>query len=216
MRLKEIHAANEFVAAAGAHEWERWSSKCTGKWSGTKDYGLLIDGTIRLFVSNGTKDFEPRLRMWTRAITQVRHAKNEYLSLLREQARKDNALARKEGLKEVNILDLGIISPEAGNGSDFFRPYVLVEVDGRQFKHSTTDFAMAIIDRNLEESIQKRNDKETYTAGAVQNPDYILGNVRFNSTDGLYKIKTVNGVGPKVCYPCMMAYTAAREAAVKE
>ena len=52
-------AVNELVRLRGGTTWTRSASRCTGKWSGTTDYGILIDGHIHLFVSNGMADSSP-------------------------------------------------------------------------------------------------------------------------------------------------------------
>ena len=128
-------AVNELVRLLGGTTWTRTASKCTGKWSGTTDYGILIDGRIKLFVSNGMAGFEPRVREWIASFKTIQVKKDYYLELLREQARRDNATAISEGLYPVHVLDIGIVSPEASEGFYYFYPYVLIEVNGLRYKH---------------------------------------------------------------------------------
>lgn len=189
MKKSEIAAVNEFVALVGGKSWERTSNRCTGKWSGTTDYGFVMDGHVTFFVSNGMSYFEQRVREWIKAIRTFREKKDYYLRLLREQAARDNARATVEGLQSVRLIDIGIISPECGSSYDFFSPFALIEVNGRQFKHRTTNLSFAITQDELEKYLDECNSKRIYTAGAVKEPDYILGGVRFSSTDELYKIR---------------------------
>lgn len=188
MKKSEIAAVNEFVALVGGNSWERTSQRCTGKWSGTTDYGFIIDGRLTFFVSNGMSYFEQRVREWITAMRTFRAKKDYYLRLLREQVEKDNANAKVEGLQSVRLIDIGILSPECSGSYDFYAPYALLEVGGRQFKHRTTNLSFAITQDELEKYLDECNSKKIYTAGAVKEPDYILGGVRFSSTDDLYKI----------------------------
>lgn len=188
MKKSEIAAVNEFVALVGGNSWERTSQRCTGKWSGTTDYGFIIDGRLTFFVSNGMSYFEQRVREWINSIKTFRTKKDYYLRLLREQVEKDNANAKVEGLQSVRLKDIGILSPESNSPYFFFAPFLLIEVGGVQFKHHTTNFTYAIMYDELEKHLDECNSKKIYTAGAVKVPDYILGGVRFSSTDDLYKI----------------------------
>ena len=188
MKKSEIAAVNEFVVLVGGKSWERTSHRCTGKWSGTTDYGFIMDGRIYFFVSSGMAYFEERVREWCKSIKTFRVKKESYLRLLREQLEKDNANAQAEGLYSVKLLDMGILSPESSSQYNFFAPYALIEVNGRQFKHRTTNLNFAITQDDLEKYLDECNSKRIYTAGAVKEPDYILGGVRFCSTDDLYKI----------------------------
>ena len=189
MKKSEIAAVNEFVALVGGTNWERTSHRCTGKWSGTTDYGFIMDGRIAFFVSNGMAYFEQRLREWIKSIKTFRDKKDYYLRLLREQVEKDNANAKTEGLQSVRLIDIGILTLESNSQYDFFAPYALIEVGGRQFKHRTTNLSLAITQDELEKYLGECNSKKIYTAGAVKEPDYILSGARFSSTDDLYKIR---------------------------
>ncbi len=188
MKKSEIAAVNEFVALVGGKSWERTSHRCTGDWRGTTDYGFVMDGRVRFFVSNGMSYFEQRVREWIKSIKTFRAKKVYYLRLLREQVEKDNANANAEGLQSVRLIDIGILSSECNDAYDFFAPYALIEVGGRQFKHRTTNLSFAITQDELEKYLDECNSKKRYTAGAVKEPDYIFGGVRFSSTDDLYKI----------------------------
>lgn len=188
MKKSEIAAVNEFIALVGGKSWKRTSHRCTGKWSGTTDYGFIMDERVAFFISNGMTYFEQRLREWITAIKTFRAKKDYYLRLLREQAEKDNAHAKTEGLQSVRLIDIGILTSESNSQYDFFAPYALLEVGGRQFKHRTTNLSFAITHDELEKYLEECNSKKIYTAGAVKEPDYILCGVRFSSADNLYKI----------------------------
>lgn len=188
MKKSEKQAVSEFVRIIGGTTWELSRKICTGKWTGTIDYGIVVDGNHYLFVSNGMENFEGRVRDWIRSVNTFIEKNGEYMRIIREQIKKDNLLSDKEGLKDVCLVDIGMVSPEAKGWGEYFRPYVLLEVDGKRFKHSETGFAYAIIQDKLDKVIEISNNRNCYTAGAVKDPDYILFNVRFSSKDNLYKI----------------------------
>lgn len=187
MNKSEKAAVNEFVSLVGGRTWERTSHRCTGKWRGTTDYGFVIDGRVTFYVSNGMSYFERRVREWSKAIRTFRTKKDYFLRLLYDQVERDNAKATAEGLHRIRLVDIGILTPESDNQNDFFSPFALIEVGEKQFKHRTTNLGLAIVLDNLESYLKECN-KKIYTAGAVDSPDYIFCGVRFNSSDGLYKI----------------------------
>ena len=96
MKTSTTIAVTEFVRLVGGTTWTRIESRCTGKWRGTTDYGILIDNRVKLFVSNGMDGFENRMREWIRTIKTFRAKKDEYLRQLREQAQRDNISAQAE------------------------------------------------------------------------------------------------------------------------
>lgn len=145
MKRKEKAAVDEFVALVGGKTWEPVRHKCMGKWSGMTDYGFVIDGRITLFVSNSMAYFKKRIREWIKSIHTFEAKKDCYLRLLREQIEKDNDKAKDEKLNPVRLIDIGILSPESNSPFDFFAPYVLVEINGRRFKHQTAELSCAIM-----------------------------------------------------------------------
>lgn len=189
MKKSTTAAVNEFVALVGGKTWTKTSHACTGKWRGTYDHSIVIDGRHRLFVTNGMPYFEERIREWSAAIKRFRIKKEEYLRVLRRQSELDNIKAQEEGLKRVEVLDIGILSPETTDGWHFFQPYVLLEVGDIRYKFMESSLSHALFEDRLEMWLPKY-EKPIYTAGGVQNPDFIFGNVRFNSKDSLYRIPT--------------------------
>ena len=190
MKKTEKEAVDEFVALVGGTTWERTTHACKGKWRGTTDYGFVIDRQIHFFVSNGMSYFEKRVREWIRMIEVFTEKKDCYLRMLQEQVEKDNANAKSEGLHIIQLLDIGILSPESSDLYSFFAPYVLIEIDGRKFKHHTTNLELAIAADDMEAYLEDCNKRKIFTAGAVQFPDFIFCGVRFSSYDNLYKIRT--------------------------
>ena len=185
---QEIVKEAIYLSMDDGKTWERTASPCTGKWRGTTDYGFVMDGRISFFVSNGMSYFEARIREWIKAIRDFQTNREHCLRLLQEQVEKDNVKASAEGLHQVRLLDIGILSPECADSYDFFTPYAQLEVNGRKFKHHTSNLSCAIVKEGLETYLKECNRKNTYTAGAVQIPDYIFCGVRFCSSDSLYKI----------------------------
>lgn len=187
MKTSTKQAVDEFVQLVGGESWVKMSQPCTGKWGGTTDHGIIIDGKHRLFVSNGMTYFEETVREWISQIKTFREKKEEYLQIIRQQAELDNRKALEEGLETVTVLDIGILSPESAYDIDFFKPYVLLEVGKQQIRFVESSLAYALKEDRLDRWLEKL-PKNVYTAGAVVDPDFIFGNVRFNSTDGMYRI----------------------------
>lgn len=161
MKRKEKAAVDEFVALVGGKTWEPVRHKCMGKWSGMTDYGFVIDGRITLFVSNSMAYFKKRIREWIKSIHTFEAKKDCYLRLLREQIEKDNDKAKDEKLNPVRLIDIGILSPESNSPFDFFAPYVLVEINGRRFKHRTAELSCAIMVDSLAGYLEECNCKVT-------------------------------------------------------
>lgn len=188
MKKSTVQVVNEFVTLVGGTTWIKTATACRGDYRGTYDYAILIDGRQRLFVTNGMSGFEERIRDWIGIIRTFRTKKEDYLQVIRQQAVCDNRTAKEEGLKTIQVLDIGILSPEADDGYDFFQPYVLLEVGDRQHKFTETGFAYAIRQDRIEKWVQDC-ERRLFTAGGVVNPDFIFGNVRFDSTNGMYRIR---------------------------
>lgn len=187
MKTTIKQAVNEFVELVGGKSWVKISKPCTGKWRGTTDHGFIIDGKYRLFVSNGMIYFEQTVREWISQIKVFREKKDEYLQIIRQQVELDNRKALEEGLQTVIVRDIGILSPESAYDIDFFKPYVLLEVGKQQIKFVESSLVFALKQDRLDRWVEKYS-KNVYTAGAVVDPVFIFGNVRFCSTDEMYRI----------------------------
>ena len=185
MKRKEKAAVDEFVALVGGKTWEPVRHKCMGKWSGMTDYGFVIDGRITLFVSNSMAYFKKRIREWIKSIHTFEAKKDCYLRLLREQIEKDNDKAKDEKLNPVRLIDIGILSPESNSPFDFFTPYVLVEINGRRFKHQTAELSCAIMVDSLAGYLEECNCKDIYTASCRYMEDSYLLHLK-NATARIY------------------------------
>jgi hypothetical protein len=188
MKKSIKQAVDEFVKLVGGKSWKKITSRCSGKWAGTYDYGIVIDGRIDVFVTNGMTHFEERILEWCESIRSFHARKEEYLCKVRELAERDNQKAIAEGLLPVTVVDIGIVSPEATDGFHFLRPYVLLEVNGKQHKFSESGFCYAILNDGIDKWLAK-GDRPLWTAGGVKNPDFAFCGVRFNSEDGIYCIR---------------------------
>lgn len=191
MKKTTIAAIDEFVTLVGGKTWTKVARACTGKWRGTYDHSIVIDGRHRLFVTNGMAYFEERIREWSAAIRRFRTRKEEYLHVLRRQSEFDNIKAQEEGLKRVEVFDIGILSPETTDRWYYFKPYVLLKVGDVTYKFMESYLSQVLFDGTIEKWLPKYQ-KPIYTAGGVRNPDFIFGNVRFNSKDNMYRIPTTD------------------------
>lgn len=175
---------DQLTALIGRKNWTRISSPCTGKWKGTIDYGVQFDDGLCHFISNGMTNFEENISAQISYIQDIQNNREKYLQILRDQALRDNAVAEAEGLYPVSVIDMGIHTESEHN---FLWSYLILEVHGKRFKFIESGLNCHLKMKILEKWIEKCR-KPIFTAGAVQNPDHIFGNVRFSSTDRLYKI----------------------------
>jgi hypothetical protein len=187
MKKSTKQAVDEFVKLVGGKSWTKRASRCTGKWAGTYDHCIIIDGRINVFVANGMTHFEERVLKWCENIRSFHAHKEEYLHKVREQAEKDNQKGIAEGLLPITVVDIGIVSPEATDGFHFFRPYVLLEVNGKRHKFSEVGLG-AFLCNGIDKWLAK-GDRPLWTAGGVKNPDFAFCGVRFNSENGMYRIR---------------------------
>lgn len=174
-----------FTELVGRKSWSKIAQPCTGKWRGTTDYGILFDDGMQYFISNGMQCFNEKLANEITSIHVLRNNHKKYLQILREQARLDNEIARKEGLHPVTIVDVG---QEMESENHFLWAYVILDVNGHWFKFTETGLNYAMKQDAMDKWIEGCK-KSLFTAGGVKLPDYIFANVRFSSTDQLYKIK---------------------------
>ena len=188
MKKSTKRAVDEFVRLVGGKSWKKRVQRCFGKWAGTYDHFIIIDNRVDVFVTNGMTHFEARVLEWCESIRSFNARKEEYLRVVREQVARDNERGVAEGLFAVTVIDIGVVSPEATDGFHFFRPYALIEVNGKRYKFSETGFAHSILHNRIDEWIEK-GKKPLWTAGAVQDPDFVFCGVRFNSSDGMYSIQ---------------------------
>lgn len=188
MKKSTKQAVDEFVRLVGGQSWTKTASRCTGKWAGTIDHSIVIDGKHDVFVTNGMTHFEERILEWCESILSFKARRMEYLHKIREQVDRDNRRAAVEGLFSVTVIDIGVVSPEATDGSHFFQPYVLIEINDRRYKFTETGFAHSILHNKIDKWLEK-GSKPLRTAGAVQNPDFVFCGVKFNSRDEMYRIR---------------------------
>ena len=176
---------SELTALIGCKSYERISQACTGKWRGTTDYGLLFDNCCYHFVSNGMGAFDQNLREVITEIKTVREQREEHLSIIKEQVERDNAVAATEGLSQIKVLNTAV---NTESEHCFLWAYVLLEVNGKRFKFIETMLNYYLRTNNMQKWLTDR-PLNIFTAGAVREPDFIFGNVRFSSSDDLHKIK---------------------------
>ena len=183
MNRQEKALAAQLAELIGCKSYTHISKRCTGKWRGTTDYGLLFDNGCYHFASNGMAGFEQEIQKDILEISTVLQYRESYQAVISEQLALDNEIALREGLSPVKLIDTGI---NTDYEHYFLWAYALLEVNGRQFR-----FIETMLNRHLRTNTlaiwETDRPKDIYTAGAVQNPDFIFGNVRFSSTDDMHK-----------------------------
>lgn len=186
MNKSTISALDELTKLAGFHEWKPTKHHCTGKWAGTIDHGVIFDNKLNFFISNGMKFFEDKVREYIQEYKTVMREKEKNKRILQIQMNKDNRIALSEKLYTTELLDIGVNTEDEYN---FLWPYIRLKVNGREIHFVETGMSFAMKADNMMEWFTERK-YPIYTAGGVEHPDFIFGNVRFSSTDELYKIRT--------------------------
>lgn len=167
----------------GYTKFSKISEACNGSWSGTTDYSLRFDGTKELFISNGRNRFLEKVNEYIQYIQTFQQYKEEMFKTICKQVERDNQIAEQEGLLPVKCISLDINR----NQNHFLWPCVRLEVSGNQFDFCESTLHYCIYLNRLKEYFLKKNTLETYTAGAVKEPTFVFGNVRFSHLDKLYK-----------------------------
>lgn len=187
MEKTTIERLNELTRLTGYHTWERTTKRCFGKYRGTADYGILLDGKTYLFISNGMKYFEASVERFIRDIETIRNNRKKYMQILKTQLEKDNRVALSENLKTAEILDVGI---ETQYEYNMLWSYVRLRVDRLEFKFIESGLHNDLTMDRMDEWLEICN-RPVFTAGAIQKPDFVFGNVRYSSTEELYKIPEI-------------------------
>ena len=184
MNKQEKALAAQLTELIGCKSYTHIAKRCTGKWHGTTDHGLLFNNGCYHFVSNGMAGFEQEIQKDILEISTVLQYRESYRTVISEQLALDNEIALREGLSPVKLIDIGV---NTDYELCFLWVYALLEVNGRQFRFIETMLNYHLRTNNIA-IWEADRPKDTFTAGAVQNPDFIFGNVRFSSTDNLHKI----------------------------
>lgn len=126
-----------------------------------------------------TEEYEMKL------IKHMTEKKGEYIAIIQRVIDEDNILARKVGLKEVKLIDIGYSEKE-----HYVLPYVELDVDGKIVKLTETNMRYAFIDDKVEAYFRHCLAKTFFIAGSVtvEKCDFIFGNVGYSTEGRLYKI----------------------------
>lgn len=69
------------------------------------------------------------------------------------QVVQDNKNAILENMNPITVLDIGIISPESNDAYDFFLPFVLLDVNGKQYKFTESGLNNAFLCNGIDKWI---------------------------------------------------------------
>lgn len=185
MTKNAVYLLETLIGQMGCKAYKRWKKPCVGKYRGTYDYGVTFDNGLDLFISNGPDGFEARIRGMIGNINTMRLNREKYIMVIGRRLEEDNRLSGLEGMNTVKLLDVGV---NLDMQDKFLWNYLLVEVAGKTFRFTETSLSRHLANGTVEKWIGER-PINTFTAGAVEHPDHIIGNVRFSSTDSSYKIR---------------------------
>lgn len=149
------------------------------------DYGILLDDKIKFFICNGNRDnFGRNLNIYLQEYKTAMINRKKYINCIQEQLQKDNKTALSENLHTVELVDIDVNTEKEHS---FLWPYAKLKINGLEFQFVETALCNSMRKGNLL-SWSAKCQRPIFTAGAVKNPDFIFGNVRFSSTDNWYKI----------------------------
>jgi len=185
MDKNTIELCNELCALMGHKSWTKEGSRCTGKWAGTTDYSLRWDNGERMFISNGMYYFEERVRETVEMIKRTRSKEHRQalMQVLREYEKDDALLAKECGMKSYKVL--GLIECMGDPQFNMIWWGVRLDVDGKTVDFVETGLSCDIKEgaAKLRETKEREAGRKPWTAGAVENPDYIIHGV-MHQTDG--------------------------------
>lgn len=185
MNKEQTALCQKLAQLLGYSDFIKIGHKCTGKWKGTTDYSLVFDGKTTLFISNGMDYFFETVKQYIQDLQSFVKNKKEMIQTISKQIEKDNLKAEQEGLLPVKFISLNINTmPDIS----YLEAYICMEVAGCQFNFVETEFNDAVFQNELSPYFKIQNTQNIYTAGAVQKPTFIFGNVRYSHVDKLYKL----------------------------
>ena len=161
---------------------------CGGKWKGTTDYILRINGS-NIAVGNscfGQEALQDFLDCVVTTYETFQKIKHSILDKLRDYKPLDDALADKIGANHYKVIDVDFC--KKGDFIGWF--YVTLDINGRKINHLDTRINQDIKDfiKGCSFSPQHR---DYYTAGGLDDSDvdYVFHSVGFSSTKEMYKAK---------------------------
>jgi len=186
---KETKAlCDEMCALMGHKSWTKVGSPCTGKWAGTTDYSLRWEDGQEMFVNNGMYGFKSRLTEAVEGLKRCRSAEHQraVMEVLREWQASDARLSQEHGVKGYDIL--GFVEEDGGSCGQIWWGLRL-KVGDRVFDHIETGLWLYMSESAdaVRKDMESKKGVPVWTAGAVQEVDYIFHGVGFNSQDELYK-----------------------------
>ena len=169
---------------------EAWP--CGGRHRGVSNYKLgyhNVDINSGIYIDsienplNKTRRTESLIRILDKTLRKAEAVfgnKTAIRNALKERERKDNARAAEMGLKPYRLKRIGI-HPDFGN----IYPYVVIEIDGREWLHSAGGIGAKILDCDIEAlrsvSPEYRPHGGAEAGSANDRSDFIYGGVGFRS-----------------------------------
>lgn len=92
-----------------------------------------------------------------------------------------------ENMNPATVLDIGIISSESSYGYYFFLPFVLRDVNGKQYNFTESGLNNAFLFNEINGWLRLMNHYGPLEE--LRNPNFILCSVRYNSENGMYRIR---------------------------
>lgn len=186
---KETKAlCDELCALMGHKSWTKVGRRCTGKWAGTTDYSLQWEDGREMFVTNGMYGFKTRVAETVTMLKRCRSTEHQraVMEVLREWQASDAKLSREHGVKSYDIL--GMVEDD-GDSCGLIWWGLRLKVGDRVFDHIETGMCLDVAEGSdkLRSVMERKKSVPVWTAGAVQEMDYIFHGVGFNSQDELYK-----------------------------
>ena len=161
---------------------------CGGKWKGSTDYSLRING-YNLALGNsyfGQEALQNTLDYGVAMYETFQKIKPSILEELGEYKPLDDAFADKIGANHYKVIDVDFC--KKGDLIGWF--YVTLDINGRKINHLDTRMNQDIKDFIKGFGFSPQH-KDYYVAGGLDNSevDYVFHSVGFSSTKGMYKAR---------------------------
>ena len=191
MNKRQTALCDELCALLGHKSWIKVGRRCTGKWSGTTDYSLIWEDGTGMFISNGMSYFDKGVSDTIDMLKRTRNPENQQamMDVLWEFEYDDAKMAKEAGLQHYKLLGLiEIVEPDA-HGMIWWG--VRIKVGDRiiNYRESGMSYDIENGADKLRETRERKKGKKLWTAGGVENPNYVIHGVAHDMNYACYQAR---------------------------
>lgn len=191
MNKRQTALCDELCALLGHKSWIKVGRRCTGKWSHTTDYSLIWEDGTGMFISNGMSYFDKGVSDTIDMLKRTRSPENQQamMDVLWEFEDDDDKMAKEAGLQHYKLLGLiEIVEPDA-HGMIWWG--VRIKVGDRIINFYESGMSYDIMNGadKLRETRDRKKGKKLWTAGGVENPNYVIHGVAHDMNYACYQAR---------------------------